>query len=609
MDQVHKDTFFKRACASLEKNIQDIKDVSKKIIQRNNIIRKELHQINEDDKLVQQRILEYGVERVDELEVLEFSPYFVRCVVDFKDDEKEIIYFGKFSFIENNIYSWITPASSIRFEKPGEISYIRPDGRERTGILVEKDQYMIVDGKIVYLSTESLGNPRELIYQEYFSKQKKGFILPEIIAQMEKAQDTVIRAHHKDAMLISGPAGSGKTTLALHRVAYLAQSPDVSDEFKPTSIIIFVEDTGTMDYFSHLLPELGIKGVHITTFALWAMKALDLADITYVYRFGENEQEKDLYEFKKKKALETVLQYTYSVNIFRVLKEVYASYFSQEEKRLFEKQKKQKVLDRFDLTVLLMLFKKKYGKLSFMQGYYQMNKSRAAKKKTGRFPIEYSLMIFDEFQNYIPEQILLAKSTVNKKHNAIMYVGDLAQQTKLGTLQSWTEVDEILKEDRCVILQKVYRNTKNILEYIQAVGYEIDISEKLREGEAVIEKMTNTKQEEITYITSLHENFPEKSIGVITKDKEYLDVFKEWQSIDKVHLMSIHEAQGVEFDIVCIVGVQADTFSVHYDNVDDTLIKAKNHVNRDLLYVALTRAIDSLHVLGRVSLKGMMERE
>ncbi|HNW09616.1 MAG TPA: hypothetical protein PKM52_03475, partial [bacterium] len=111
-----------------------------------------------------------------------------------------------------------------------------------------------------------------MIYQEYFSTRKTSFILPEIVAQMEKAQDQVVRAEYGGKLAITGPAGSGKTTLALHRAAYLLQSPETVDKLDANQIIVFVQDDSTRDYFSHLLPELGINDVEITTMASWARK-------------------------------------------------------------------------------------------------------------------------------------------------------------------------------------------------------------------------------------------------------------------------------------------------------------------------------------------------
>ncbi|PIR77275.1 MAG: hypothetical protein COU30_03295, partial [Candidatus Magasanikbacteria bacterium CG10_big_fil_rev_8_21_14_0_10_38_6] len=418
MNQQGKDAFLNKASVALAQTIARIGASLKKTRKQNQHIRTELPKVNEDDKIVQQKMLEHGVQRERELEVLEPAPYFFHCHVDFDNTQNEDLYFGKFSFTEENIYSWVTPVSSMRFEKPGKISYQTQDGKKRTGILKKKDQYMISQGKIVFLATESLEQGRELVYQSYFSNQKKDFALPEIVAQMEKAQDTVIRANHRGPLLISGPAGSGKTTLALHRVAYLCQSPDVSDQFHPNAIIVFVQDSGTQEYFSQLLPQLGIKGVTITTFATWAMNVLGISGYTYQFRVGKTPAQKDIYEFKKREAMKQLPNSVFEKNIYHTLANIYHHVFSEEEQTVWQQQKEQKVLDRFDLTILILLYKKQHGTLTLMQEYYQMSKKGAAKKKIGRFPITYSLMIFDEFQNYLPEQIQLAKSTLDETNNA-----------------------------------------------------------------------------------------------------------------------------------------------------------------------------------------------
>jgi DNA helicase IV len=607
MNQQDKDVFFTHASTHLDNTIEKIKTYLQKKQVQNTYMRQELPKVNEDDKLVQQRLIEHGEARVRELEVMIPSPYFVRCHVQFSNGKKDVLQFGKFSWGDEQIYSWITPASSMRFEAPGEITYTRPDGTEVTAVLKQKDQYLITDGNIVFLATESLDQPRELVYQEYFSKKKDGFVLPEIVAQMEKAQDNVIRAHHKGGLLISGPAGSGKTTLALHRVAYLVQSPDVSADFSPTKIIVFVQDESTKDYFSHLLPELGITGVVITTFQEWAKNVLDLKDMQYMVRIGENEKEKDMYEFTKRTVLKEYSsdnKATYNKNIFALLNSMYEQYFSDKQIKLFAIQKQTKQLDRFDLVLLLQLFYKKHGSISLMQDYYQMSKNGAAQKKRGRFPVEYSLIIFDEFQNYLGEQISLAKTTLNKKNKAVMYVGDMAQQTKLGTIRDWSEIDEDLSTDRKVMLQKVYRNTKQILEYIQTLGYSVEIPDGIKNGSPVSEYISTSQTEEITYITNILQQHKSKTIGILAKEPEYLDAFKKaYRNDDAVHCMSMGEAQGLEFDIVCLVGIDKHFFEVNYN--DEMFRKEKNRMNSDLLYVALTRAIESLHVLGRVYLRSL----
>lgn len=558
------------------------------------------------DQIVESGIIAYSKKRMEELSHLEASPYFVRCDVLFEGDEKESsVYFAKFGFSKEAIYSWITPASAMRFENPGNVTYKRPDGMLQEVKLLRKDQYMIVGGKIKFLSSEAIDSPRELIYEEYFSTQKSGFILPEIVAQMEKAQDYVIRAHHVGPFLISGPAGSGKTTLALHRVAYLAQTPDLANIFTGKSIMVFVQDNGTKEYFSHLLPELGINDVAITTFSEWAFEVLGIGG-TFTERYGEDEYAKDLYEFQKVKALKLWEKQEYSKRgTFSLLEKNYDKVFDNRQKILFQQQKKAGVLDRLDLTFLLKIFYQDSGALSVIRDYHVEQKNGKMKKKRGAVPLEYSLIVIDEFQNYLPDQLKLMKSCISKKSQAVVYVGDMAQQVKLGTIRQWEDIGEKMEQERSVVLEKVYRNTKNILLFIKKLGYAIEVFDQLKEGVAVGEYVVETKNQEVEKIKEIIEKDNFSSVGILAKEKEYLAEFKEaFGKNKKIHAMSMDEAQGVEFEVVILVGIGRNTFISCDDNAE--LAEEKKRINRDLLYVALTRAISELHIIGNEKLENII---
>lgn len=561
-----------------------------------------------DAQAVALKLFEHSKKRTEELSVLYPSPYFVRCDVQFDDkDELEQLYFGKFPYTEEFIYSWTAEAARIRFENPGIISYTRTDGSIRTGTLLRKDQYMIADGKIVFLSSESQEYSRELIYQEHFSTQKKDFVLPEIVAQMEKAQDQVIRAHHKGPFAISGPAGSGKTTLALHRVGYLVQSPETSELYPTHELIVFVQDAGAKDYFSQLLPSLGIHEVTITTFFEWAQEIIGAESYNYVHRYGNTEQERDHYEYAKAQAVATEQTSAFNKrNIFAVLKEAYASVLSPHERAMLAKQQKEKVLDRFDVTLLLKSFKQTYGELSKITDYYEEDAKGTLKKKTGNRPVIYPLIVVDEFQNYIPSQITLLKSTLKESTNAIIYVGDLRQQTQFGGLKRWSDIAEDLAPERDVALHKIYRNTKQILTFIQSLGYTVDIATGVKEGEPVVEKICETKAEEITYITNCLQNLDQASVAIIGKNQDDLDeckkAFKEYKN---VHVLTMYESQGLEFEAVFLVGIKQHMFASEHTEHKEAFVAEQQRINKDLLYVALTRAISELHVLGTETLKNI----
>ncbi len=561
--------------------------------------------VSSSDRVIEERLIAYFQKRLGELKHLEKSPYFSRCDVIW-DGAQEIqsLYFSKFALSDEKIYSWTSKASSIRFEDIGKVTYERPDGEIQKANLIRKDNYMISDGEIKFLSTESVGNARELVYQEHFSNRKTGFVLPEIVSEMEKSQDRVIRANHRGPFLISGPAGSGKTTLALHRVAYLATVPDLAKFFKPEEMIVFVQDEGTKKYFSHLLPELGINNVEITTFSSWAKNILNLKE-SYISRFGKTFEEKDIYEFRKIKALKNYKKGKFSGNRFSFLEQVYGEFLGGGCIEMFAKQKKQKILDRIDLTLLLMKNIDEKGKIGTQKYVWHELKTGKFKKKKEFVPFEYALAVVDEFQNYLPEQLNIIKSCINKRNDSIVYVGDMRQQIRFGTLSSWDQIDENLQKDRQVVMQKVYRNTKNILKYISSIVYKVTIPKEIPEGKKVLEIVMKDKEEEISYISSFIENNPFRSLGVISKNLDYLDEFKKkFGNNERINLMSIEQSQGVEFEKVFLVGVSKDIFKPDYllEVLDQEFVEEKVKINKDLLYIALTRAISELFVLGRVEL-------
>ncbi len=557
-----------------------------------------------EDQAVFMSLRGHAHKRVRELSHLEGSPYFTKCEVIDESGKHVDYFFAKHEFSEESIYSWVAPVSAIRFEDPGVVSFKLPNGVKRTVTIKQKETYMIVDGKIMFFALEAQGKSRQLIYQEHFTKQKSEFVLPEIVAQMEKAQDLVIRANHKGPLVISGPAGSGKTTLALHRVAYLTQVPDTAELYPAQSILVLVQDNGTKKYFSTLLPSLGINDVHIVTFSEWAFSILGIEDYSYGERYGETEEEKDVYEYQKLKSLREGKIASWNKNIFDVLKSQYLGFFGEVSVGLLSKQKKDAKLDRFDLVVLLRSCFAKHKKFEIRRQYNTFVKDKLV-RKTEKTLIEYSLMIIDEFQNYLPEQLQILKNCLNTSTQSVVYVGDMAQQVKLGTIRNWDEIGEVVSPDRNVKLSKVYRNTKNILEFIKSLGYSVELPASLKEGPTVVEKRTETVEEEIEHIKAHINTYKNGSIGILAKDESYLEAFKkEFTGVKNVHVLTMLESQGVEFDYVCIVGISNEFFNIaHTTDISSIHIEERRRMQKDLLYVALTRAITELHILGSEPIK------
>lgn len=546
------------------------------------------------DAVAEQILTGHNQEQIENLKQLYPSPYFTRC--DFTiNEEQKIMYFSKFSFSDENIYSWITPVAALRFENPGPASYTRPDGKTHSGIIDRKDNYMIVDGKILFFSTESRQQPRELIYQEHFTQQKTGFILPEVVQQMEKSQDQVIRAHHDGPFIIAGPAGSGKTTLALHRVAYLVQSPETSEFFRPESILVLVQDSGSKKYFSQLLPDLGIKGVLIVTFFEWTQMTLNLEDYSFLNDYEIRNEQKIKYEYAKLKAIKELPDTAYTKNIYSLLNKIYDNYFTKEQNTVLQWQKHKKLLDRFDITILLTCYQKQYGKFDIEKDYYEQLSNGQYRHRKSAFPAQYNLIIVDEFQNYLPQQLKILESCINKRLKSIVYVGDLSQQTQLGTIQNLESFNFTINQERLVKLEKIYRNTKQILNYIKKIGYKIEIPNQIKNGEPVIEIKLKNIEAEISFISNqlIDKN---TTVGILSRDKNYLKKFKQnFKDNHLIHCLNFYETQGVEFDSVFIVGPAQNETT--YTEIPPDLMMEIKAIEKDLLYVALTRAMSKLYVL------------
>ena len=525
------------------------------------------------------------------------SPYFSRLDLSFEDEPLRPYYIGKHSASELGIYSWTSAIAALRFESPGDVSYQPPGDAQRTGQLLRRDQYMIARSHLNFMTTETPGRERELIYQEHFSGRKAGFVLPEVVAQMEKAQDQVVRADHRGPFVIAGPAGSGKTTLALHRVAYLRQSPETAELYPPESILVLVQDTGTEDYFSHLLPELGIHDVAITTFAHWALGQLGLRRYVYVPRPGRDELERDRYEYAKLQALRSRTRAVTEKELKlpgRMLAEHYWSFMDKGQQALLAGQLDDYTLDRFDLTLLLLWQRRAENGLMTNIEDVTYLKAGLTRRTLRRAPLRHSLVLVDEFQNYLPEQLRLLRGTTGKMQS-MLYIGDLAQQTQLGAVQGWQEAGQEIEPERHIRLQKVYRNTRQILEYIRTKGYEVDIPAGVAEGPEVVEQPARDVVESLQYITGLTRT-PGAQMGIIAPSPEAIETYRDYFASDEsVRCMTMAEAQGVEFDVVCLVGALETTIAL---SDDAGLAAEQQRIHRDQLYVALTRAMTELHVIG-----------
>lgn len=220
-----------------------------------------------DVLLEKERNYKQGQKQLNILKRMRQSPYFGR--VDFKEDGgmREQIYLGVASLLDKNeidflVYDWRAPVSSLYYDhSPGPASYKTPGG-EITGEMELKRQYMIRDGHIESMFDTGVTIGDELL-QEVLGKQADAQ-MKNIVATIQKEQNRIIRDERSRLLLVQGAAGSGKTSAALQRAAYLLYR--YRGSLRADQIVLFSPNTMFNSYVSSVLPELGEENMEQTTF-------------------------------------------------------------------------------------------------------------------------------------------------------------------------------------------------------------------------------------------------------------------------------------------------------------------------------------------------------
>ena len=204
------------------------------------------------------------------------SPFFGRVDFCYEGDyEPEIFYIGIANLAEENgglplIYDWRAPVSGLFYDfDKGPASYQAPLG-EIHGDIAAKWQYKIRGGKMIYEFESDVKIDDEILKAELGSNGDVQ--LKNIIRTIQKEQNAIIRNTSDRIMVIQGAAGSGKTSIALHRIAYLLYHD--RKNLKSSSVLVLSPNGVFSDYISHILPELGEENIREMSFDLFAYKRL-----------------------------------------------------------------------------------------------------------------------------------------------------------------------------------------------------------------------------------------------------------------------------------------------------------------------------------------------
>lgn len=195
------------------------------------------------------------------------KPYFGRIVFwDEALSREESLYIGKGGIARDTthqaVVDWRAPVSNAYYENGlGSCSYTAPDGAQIKINLKLKRTYEIEEGKLIdFFDTEVVAN--DDLLTKYLAKNKQA-VLGEIIATIQKEQNEIIRKSPYHNMIVQGVAGSGKTTVAMHRISYILYN--YQERFKPDDFYIVGSNRILLNYITGVLPDLDVYGIRQMT--------------------------------------------------------------------------------------------------------------------------------------------------------------------------------------------------------------------------------------------------------------------------------------------------------------------------------------------------------
>ena len=237
-----------------------------------------------DERLVLKLQMRQGLtEDLNKYSQIQAAPYFGR--INFKEnftDNLEVVYIGKFGLYDSEkgdmlVLDWRTPMANIYYSGIDEdVAYKAPDGIVE-GKMLLKRRYVIEEGKLTEIHDEKSlqDNLKDSLQQgtgflmDALNKSTSGR-LKEIVATIQQEQNQIIRSESFLPVVVQGVAGSGKTTIALHRMAYLIYN----QQNPKAKYMVVAPNQLFLKYISDILPDLGVEHVVQTTFEAWALDKL-----------------------------------------------------------------------------------------------------------------------------------------------------------------------------------------------------------------------------------------------------------------------------------------------------------------------------------------------
>ncbi len=228
-------------------------------------------------QFIRQGLMSLYATEINDLKSVISNPYFGMFEFKSNSNETHEIYLGKKAILDDNAkviaYDWRSPICSMYYDyNIGKAEYMATNGTKESGEILKKRQIIIKNGELLDVEEQdTLSNDSILLR---YLKENSDARLKSIIATIQREQNLIIRSPLNKNYIIQGVAGSGKTTVALHRIAYLLYNE--AKNINESDFMILGPNKYFLNYISDLLPDLDIKNVTQLTFEEIALNIIKL---------------------------------------------------------------------------------------------------------------------------------------------------------------------------------------------------------------------------------------------------------------------------------------------------------------------------------------------